>query len=307
MRARSVGVGPASGRGSHGAAPPAQLTRYPERMPTANEALPTLLLPLGLTLLLLLLALLTRRRWPVLLAFTLLYASSTPLIGRALMRAVVGDQVHGTVAAGIAAEANAIVVLSSRRPLAPSADGTAVSEWTVADRFLAGITLARADAAPWLVFTGGWSPAAPTAPLEGDVNRNDAIALGVSPERILTTGPVHNTAEEAVAVATLLHESLEFGGEAPHVLLVTSAYHLPRAVALFERQGLGVTPYPVDLRVDHTRIFTLRDLLPSARALLDVETALREWLGRIVYRVGWSGAEPRAPARTWRSSKSLAA
>jgi uncharacterized SAM-binding protein YcdF (DUF218 family) len=256
-------------------------------MPTANEALPALVLPLGLTLLLLLLALLTRRRWPALLAFTLLYASSTPLVARALMRAVVGDQIHGTVAAGIAADADAIVVLSSRRPLAPSADGTEVSEWTVADRFLAGIPLARADAAPWLVFTGGWSPTAPTAPLEGDANRDDAIALGVERERILTTGPVRNTAEEAVAVATLLRETLELSGEAPHVLLVTSAFHLPRAVALFERQGLRVTPYPVDLRVDAARILTLHDLLPSARALLDAETALREWLGRAVYRVGW--------------------
>lgn len=256
-------------------------------MPTANEALPALLLPLGLTLLLLLLALLTRRRWPVLLAFTLLYTTSTPLTSRALMRAVVGDQTHGSLAAGVASQADAIVVLSSRRPTAPSADDGWVSEWTIADRFLAGVALARADAAPWLVFTGGWSPAAPTAPLEGDANRDHAITLGVPPERILTTGPVRTTAEEAVAVATLLRETPDLAGEPTHVLLVTSAFHIPRAVALFERQGLRVTPYPVDLRVDTARIFTLRDLLPSARALLDAETALREWLGRVVYRVGW--------------------
>ena len=256
-------------------------------MLSANEVLPAAVLPIGLTLLLLLLALLTRRRWPLLLAFVLLYATSTPLVARALMRAAVGDQVHGNVAAGVAAEADAIVVLSSRRPVAPSADGTAVSEWTLADRFLAGVALARADAAPWLVFTGGWSPAAPTAPLEGDANREDAIALGVPRERILTTGPVRNTAEEAVAVATLLRETLELASEATHVLLVTSAFHLPRAVALFERQGLRVTPYPVDLRVDAARLFTLQALLPSAGALSNTETALREWLGRAVYRVGW--------------------
>ncbi len=182
--------------------------------------LPVLVLPLGLTLLLLLQALLTPRRGPLLLAFALLYTSSTPRVGRALIRAVVGDEVHGSLAAGVAAEA-------------------------------------------------------------------DAVALGVRRERILTTGPVRTTAEEAVAVATLLRETLELGGEAPHVLLVTSAFHQPRAVALFERQGLRVTPYPVDLRVDAARIATLRDLLPSARALLDAETALREWLGQAVYRVAW--------------------
>ena len=256
-------------------------------MPTANEVLPAAVLPLGLTLLLLLTAFLTRRRWPVLLALALLYTSSTPFVGRSLMRAVVGDQQHGSVVAGVATEADAIVVFSSRRPVAPSADGGWVSEWTVADRFLAGVALARADAAPWLAYTGGWSPAAPTAPLEGDANRDDAIALGFPRERILTTGPVRNTAEETVAVATLQPESLEASGEAPHVLLVTSACHLARAVALFERQGLRVTPYPVDLRVDAARIFTLRALLPSAGALSNTHTALREWLGRAVYRVGW--------------------
>lgn len=157
----------------------------------------------------------------------------------------------------------------------------------MADRFLAGVALARANAAPWLVFTGGWSPAAPSAPLEGDANREDAAALEIASDRVLSTGPVRTTAEEAVVVATLLSETLDLGGEAPHVLLVTSAFHLPRAVALFERQGLRVTPYPVDLRVDAARIVTLRDLLPSAGALHTSETALREWLGRVVYRVGW--------------------
>ena len=256
-------------------------------MPSANEVLLAAVLPIGLTVLLVLLALLTRRRWPLLLAFALLYAASTPLVGRALVRAVVGDQAHGSLAAGVAAEADAIVVLSSRRPVAPSGDGAVVSEWTVADRFLAGVALARADAAPWLVFTGGWSPATPSAPLEGDANREDAVALGVAGDRILSTGPVRTTAEEALAVATILREALDLDGEAPHVLLVTSAFHVPRAVAVFERQGLRVTPYPVDLRVDAARIFTLRDLLPSAGALSNSHTALREWLGRAVYRVGW--------------------
>lgn len=69
--------------------------------------------------------------------------------------------------------------------------------------------------------------------------------------------------------------------------MVTSAFHLPRVVPLFERQGLRVTPFLVDLRIDAAQVFTLRDLLPSPVALLDAETALRERLGRPVYRAGW--------------------
>lgn len=90
-----------------------------------------MILPLCLTLLLLLVGLVSRRRWPVVMAFVLLYAASTPLVGRALMRGVVGDQLHGSVSAGVAAGADAVVVLSSRRPVAPvapAADGAWTSE-----------------------------------------------------------------------------------------------------------------------------------------------------------------------------------
>jgi hypothetical protein len=51
--------------------------------------------------------------------------------------------------------------------------------------------------------------------------------------------------------------------------------------------GLRVTPFPVDFRQDTARRFTLLDLIPSARALAETETALREVIGRVAYRVGW--------------------
>jgi uncharacterized SAM-binding protein YcdF (DUF218 family) len=183
--------------------------------------------------------------------------------------------------------ADAVVVLSGRRRTAPGAAG--VRGWDTAERFLAGLELIRAERAPLLVFTGGWSSSAPAATPEGDVSRLDAIELGVASERIRTTEPVRNTAEEATAVAALLR--LEgvggAGGASPHVLLVTSAYHMPRATALFERAGLRVTPFPVDFRQDAARRTSLVHLVPSARALAETETALRELYGRVVYRVGW--------------------
>ena len=259
-------------------------------MHLAAQVLPQLVLPVGLTLLLALAGLALRRRWLVLLALALLWAASTEVTAGALWRVVEAGQER--ILASAAPEADAIVVLSSRRRVAPG--GAGVRGWDSAERFLGGVALIAAERAPWLVFTGGWSPRSPTAAPEGDVNRADAMALGVAPERILTTGRVRNTAEEAAAVAGLLREhgvgspgAGPGSADQPHVLLVTSAYHMPRSVALFEREGLRVTPFPVDFRQDAARRHHLLDLLPSGRALGATETALRELYGRVVYRVGW--------------------
>lgn len=105
---------------------------------------------------------------------------------------------------------------------------------------------------------------------------------------MLTTGRMRNAAEEAAAVAALLRQhGISEADSAPHVLLVTAAFHMPRSVTLFERQALRVTPFPVDFRQDVARRASVRDLVPSGQALFEIETALRELYGRIVYRVGW--------------------
>jgi len=257
---------------------------YPDPMHLAAQLLPQLVLPIGLTLLLALAGLALRRRWLVLLALALLWVASSDLTAQALWRVVEASQER--IVASAAPQADAIVVLSSRRRTAPG--DAAVRGWGVAERFLAGLELIAAERAPRLVFTGGWSPRSPDAEPEGDVNRRDAIALGVTPERILTTERVRNTAEEAVAVTALLHQhGIGDPGAAPHVLLVTSAYHMPRSVALFERAGLAVTPFPIHFRQDTARRPSVADLLPSGQALSETETALRELYGRVVYRVGW--------------------
>ena len=253
-------------------------------MHLAAQVLPQLVLPVGLTLLLALAGVALRRRWLVLLALALLWVASSGFTAQALWRVVEAGQER--VLAADAPEADAIVVLSSRRRTAPGdAD---VRGWDTAARFLGGLELVTVERAPWLVFTGGWSPRTPEVEPEGDVNRRDAIALGVQPERVLTTERVRNTAEEAVAVAALLRQhGIGEADEAPHVLLVTSAFHMPRSVALLERQGLRVTPFPVDFRQDVALRASVRDLAPSGQALFETKTALRELYGRVVYRVGW--------------------
>ncbi len=67
------------------------------------------------------------------------------------------------------------------------------------------------------------------------------------------------------------------------VLLVTSAYHMPRAQRLFERAGLTVIAYPVDFQGEATRNLSVMDFVPSARAFKATEMASRETIGRAYY------------------------
>jgi len=247
-----------------------------------NKLLPLLALPSGLLLLLLAVALLWRRRWPVWLALCLFWLGSTPWVSDHLLRWCEANAVR--VAASSMPRAQAIVVLSEGRTLAPGTTGT--SEWNDGDRFWGGIELYRAGKAPWLVFTGGWVPWQPELAPEGDVLKVWAKSQGVPDSAIQLTGKVTNTAEEAAAVAALLPKLPTVGGTKPKtILLVTSAFHMPRAQRLFQQAGLEVLPYPVDFKVSAKDTFTAMDLLPSAGAWQRSEMAWRELLGRAWYAV----------------------
>ena len=73
-----------------------------------------------------------------------------------------------------------------------------------------------------------------------------------------------------------------FGGDGPW-LLVTSAFHMPRAVAAFRAQGVEVVPYPVDWRAPPPGAGRW---IRSGAARLDwASLALNEWVGLAAYRM----------------------
>lgn len=244
-----------------------------------RQILPTFFLPFFVSVVVMLAGLITRRRWMIWTGLVLLWISSMPFVSGRLVRATEGWAQR--IAATDAPTADAVVVLSGGRFVAPGR--AAVSEWEDADRFFGGVELVQAGKSNLLIFTGGWSPSIPTAPLEGAILAKLAVALGVPPDRVLTTGPVTNTAEEARAVAALMTARRHAGRT---ILLVTSAFHMSRARRAFERAGFAVTPFPVDFRQADDGGFSFRDFLPNAAALGQSQMAMRELYGRLVYRLG---------------------
>ncbi len=113
---------------------------------------------------------------------------------------------------------------------------------------------------------------------EGAVLREYAISNGIPSEKIFVTKDLENTADDAVAVSALINPSKT-------IILVTSAYHMYRAIRLFEKQGFEVIPLKVDFKTVGETAITVMDFLPSAGNLELTETGIREIIGRIFYLV----------------------
>ena len=173
--------------------------------------------------------------------------------------------------------ANAIVVLSGMVKTIKTKDSFDY-EWSEAvDRFFAGIDLFRLNKAPTLIFTRGkvpWSIGLP----EGEFLREEAIKLGIPKKDILLTENVENTDQEAKAIKKLL--SLDN----PKVILVTSAFHMPRAQLVFEAAGISVIPFPVDFLIGTGKI-TLMSFIPSASSFAGTSFFVREMIGRTYYNL----------------------
>ena len=96
-------------------------------------------------------------------------------------------------------------------------------------------------------------------------------------DHIFVSGLVTNTADEAVAV-----KKMALGNK---IILVTSAFHMPRAQMLFEKEGLEVVPYPVDFKSLTADSLTFMDYLPNAESLAKTETGNERVDGKVVLLV----------------------
>lgn len=117
---------------------------------------------------------------------------------------------------------------------------------------------------------------------EADAARQFLAELGVNTDRMIFERESRSTHENALFAHKLVHPR---PGEV--WLLVTSAYHMPRAVAVFRKIGWDVVPFPVDYVTDGEPDFTLG--LHFGDGLTGTSVALKEWTGLLAYRLfGWT-------------------
>lgn len=147
------------------------------------------------------------------------------------------------------------------------------------DRFVETAILARRYPDARVVITGGTG----TLLLEGEGDADTAprllIALGVAPERLVLERQSRNTYENALFTRNILEPK---PGEV--WLLVTSAFHIPRSVALFDKAGFDIVPWPSDYRTSGTETLGLAED-NVADSLRNLALATREWIGLVAYRL----------------------
>jgi uncharacterized SAM-binding protein YcdF (DUF218 family) len=143
-----------------------------------------------------------------------------------------------------------------------------------AERVIETAALARRYPAATIVLSGGeglraigWSEAEPT--------RDILESLGVPADRMVLETRSRNTIENAANSLALVHPK-----PGQNWLLVTSAFHMPRAVGCFRHVGWKVIPYPVDYRTAPGVMS--RDYFVTERLSI-LELAVKEWIGLTAY------------------------
>jgi uncharacterized SAM-binding protein YcdF (DUF218 family) len=148
-----------------------------------------------------------------------------------------------------------------------------------AERLTAAVALARKYPAARIVFSGGNANLLFRHGSEADFALDLFADLGVARERVLLEERSRNTVENAVYTKALVKPK---PGE--RWLLVTSGYHMPRAIGAFRAAGFPVEAYPVDWRTRGGAGAALT-FISVADGLKRTDTALRECVGLVAYRL----------------------
>lgn len=176
-----------------------------------------------------------------------------------------------------AVEVDWIAVLAGGEGWAPGRPITSDLSTSSAARLLEAVRVWRMlDETPKILFVGGIGRPGrrAEAPLVGQA----ALALGVPEDAIDWEAASRNTHENALAIANLI-------GEEP-VILVTSAFHMPRAMAACRAAGLSPVPAPCGHRAP--KQLSPYDYIPASEYLWDSALAIREYLALLYYRLrGW--------------------
>ena len=203
----------------------------------------------------------------IIAAFALLYLLSTPLIADKLLGAFETSPPFF----GNDQNAGAIVILGGGTYFnAPEYGGDTVKRLTL-ERLRYGARLYRRTGVPILV-TGG-SPAGGTP--EGLLMR-DALEKDFNVPVHWVEDGSDNTYENAVFSFRILQQS-----GIKTIYLVSHAWHMPRAIAAFERAGFRVIPAPTGYTTNHSTSWL--DFLPRASSLLKSYYATHEAIGLLWY------------------------
>jgi len=132
------------------------------------------------------------------------------------------------------------------------------------------------------IYATGGTPLSERVTSESSVMKHWLISFGIDATRIHEENQANTTWENALSTKILLENK-----NISNVILVTSAWHMPRAAWCFEQQGLHVIPAPTDYLTDQAA-YDIRSFLPRWDRLADSGHALHEYLGLFWYKLKYN-------------------
>ena len=237
-----------------------------------NKILPIIVSPLGLIIILLFFGVFRKRMLSSMIALILLIILSLPIVSRQLIKFL--EQGYTLISPNNVDTADTVIVLSGMIRTIKQNNEIYYEFSDAVDRVFAGIELLKLNKAQKIILTRGklpWSLGMP----EGEFLAQFVKSQGINKNQVILTEVVQNTNDEAIAVSKILPKNSK-------IILVTSAFHMPRAKTVFENQNLKVIPYAVDFRLGEKKMDVL-DFLPQANAFKDSSFYFREIIGRAYY------------------------
>lgn len=223
-----------------------------------------------------------RRRWlgaTVLLATALgLWAIAQPPLVAPLMGELERPWLQSTVDQAPAADA--VIVLGGGWRESPH-EFAGFDLTAAADRLMTGIELCQRGRAAALVLGGDPPISAGGSSPDTEQVRRWLERWGLAKVPFHTLGPVINTRDEAVSARELIQRQ-----KWKRVLLVTSAFHMRRALAVFAKEGVAVHPVACDFQAERLPAASLSwKPFPDAEAIAVLDLWWHEQVGWLAYRL----------------------
>jgi uncharacterized SAM-binding protein YcdF (DUF218 family) len=148
-----------------------------------------------------------------------------------------------------------------------------------ADRFVEAARLALKYPQARILVSGGDGSFSGTYEGEAEASERFFSAFNIAADRLIKENTSRTTYENTMNTRELL-QSMGL----QDCTLITSAFHMPRSIALFRKAGIPVTPWPTDFRTSGQVSLRLDFTQPALNAQLTA-TALREWMALVGYRL----------------------
>ena len=151
---------------------------------------------------------------------------------------------------------------------------------STSDRFLQTVRLYKLGVIDTVFISGGSGSLDQNRPREADFLKTQLLELGIDESRIKVENQSRNTYESAVMAMNYVDVNNQ-----DSVLLITSAVHMPRSKAVFQKQGYNTAVYPCNYTAVRFKPGIKDILIPNPEVLINWQYLIKEMVGYATYKM----------------------